>query len=124
VLGNQSERRARADEFEPRLIAGYLKYGKLELFHRGQDLGCPIAMTSDASDLANDPHLNEVGFFAEFEHPVIGKYKDIADPAYFTETPGVMRSSAPLLGQHTTEVLSKLGLGETELSQLHADGVI
>ncbi len=118
------ERRAHADEFEPRLIAGYMKYGKAELFHRGQAMGVPIAMTSDARDLANDPHLNEVGFFAEFEHPVIGKFKDIGAPVNFTATPGVMRSSAPLLGQHTTEVLSRLGLGEAEFSRLHADSVI
>lgn len=118
------ERRAHADEFEPRLIAGYMKYGKAELFHRGQAMGVPIAMTSDARDLANDPHLNEVGFFAEFEHPVIGKFKDIGAPVNFTATPGVMRSSAPLLGQHTTEVLSRLGLGEAEFSRLHANGVI
>ena len=124
VLQNQFERRARADELEPRLIAGYMRYGKAELFHRGQELGCPIGMTSDARDLATDPHLNEVGFFAEFEHPVIGRYKDIAAPVYFTETPGVMRSSAPLLGQHTAEVLSRLGFDEAELSALHADGVI
>jgi len=124
VLQNQFERRARADEFEPRLIAGYMKYGKAELFHKGQALGCPIGMTSDARDLAEDPHLNEVGFFAEFEHPVIGKFKDIAAPVYFTETPGVMRSAAPLLGQHTAEILHSVGLGEAELSFLRTDGII
>lgn len=124
AIKDRFERRAHADELEPRLIAGYMKHGKAELFHRGQALGCPIAMTSDAHDLATDPHLNEVGFFAEFDHPVIGKYKDVAAPVYFTESPGVMRSSAPLLGQHTAEVLDRLGLSEAELSRLHADGVI
>ncbi len=124
VLDNQFERRARADELEPRLIAGYMKYGKSALFHRGQELGCPIGMTSDARDLAEDPHLIEVGYFAEFEHPVIGKYKDIAAPVYLNETPGAMRSSAPLLGQHTAEILHSVGLGEAELSFLRADGVI
>ncbi len=58
------------------------------------------------------------------EHPVIGKYKDIAAPVYFTETPGVMRSSAPLLGQHTAEVLGRLGIDDAGFSHLHADGVI
>jgi len=124
VLQNQSERRARAGELEPRLIAGYMKHGKKDLFHKGQSLGCPIGMTSDAYDLATDEHLNEVGFFAEFEHPVIGKYKDIAAPVYFTETPGVMRSSSPLLGQHTAEVLSRLGISDAGFSRLHADDVI
>lgn len=124
VLQNQFERRARADELEPRLVAGYMKYGKAELFHKGQALGCPIGMTSDARDLADDPHLNEVGFFAGFEHPVIGKFKDIAAPVYLTETPGVMHSAAPLLGQHTAEILHSVGLGEAELSFLRAEGVI
>src|SRR5216683_8300252 len=124
VLDNQFERRARADELEPRLIAGYMKYGKAELFHKGQALGCPIGMTSDARDLATDEHLNEIGFFAEFAHPVIGLYKDIAAPVYMTGTPGVMRSAAPLLGQHTDEVLSRLGISQAELSTLSADGII
>ena len=124
VLENSFERRARADEFEPRLVAGYMKYGKAELFHKGQALGCPVGMTSDARDLATDAHLNEVGFFAEFAHPVIGSYKDIAAPIYMTETPGVMRSAAPLLGQHTSEALSRLGLGAADLSRLSADGII
>src|SRR5229473_6373062 len=124
VLQSQSERRARADELEPRLIAGYMKHGKKDLFHKGQALGCPVAMTSDARDLVNDPHLNEVGFFAEFDHPVIGKFKEIAAPIYFTATPGVMRSAAPLLGQHTAEVLHSLGIGEADLSFLRADGVV
>ncbi len=124
VLENTFERRARADELEPRLVAGYMKYGKSELFHKGQSLGCPIGMTSDARDLATDAHLNEIGFFAEFAHPVIGSYKDIAAPVYMTETPGVMRSAAPLLGEHTNEVLARLGLGEAELATLRADSVI
>ena len=124
VLDNTFERRAHADEFEPRLVAGYMKYGKSELFHKGQSLGCPIGMTSDARDLATDAHLNEVGFFAEFAHPVIGTYKDIAAPVYLTETPGRMRSAAPLLGQHTDEVLTRLGLSEAELAALRESGVI
>ncbi|HEU0002797.1 MAG TPA: CoA transferase [Ktedonobacteraceae bacterium] len=124
VLENTFERRSRADEFEPRLVAGYMKYGKSELFHKGQTLGCPIGMTSDARDLATDAHLNEIGFFGEFAHPVIGPYKDIAAPVYMTATPGVMRSAAPLLGQHTSEVLSRLNLSEAELATLSADGII
>lgn len=101
-----------------------MKYGKAELFHKGQALGCPVGMTSDARDLATDAHLNEVGFFAEFAHPVIGSYKDIAAPIFMTETPGVMRSAAPLLGQHTNEALSRLGLSAADLSRLSADGII
>jgi benzylsuccinate CoA-transferase BbsE subunit len=124
ALENTFERRARADEFEPRLIAGYMKYGKAELFHKGQSLGCPIGMTSDARDLATDPHLNEVGFFAEFQHPVIGTYKDIAAPVYMTQTPGNRHDAAPTLGQHTDESLRRYGVSESELAALHADGTI
>src|SRR5579863_4273568 len=101
-----------------------MKYGKAELFHKGQSLGCPVGMTSDARDLATDAHLNEIGFFADFAHPVIGAYKDIAAPVYMTETPGRMRSAAPLLGQHTGEVLARLGVDGAELARLSADGVI
>ncbi|MGL1834909.1 hypothetical protein ACKVEX_15040 [Rhodocyclaceae bacterium SMB388] len=42
----------------------------------------------------------------------------------FQETPGVVRSPAPMLGQHTREILEQHGLSETEIGLLVAEGAI
>jgi len=48
-----------------------------------------------------------------------------APPVRLSETPGAVRSPAPLLGQHTEQVLrERLGLGDQDIARLRRDGVI
>lgn len=58
------------------------------------------------------------------QHPVAGFYKHIAPVARFATTPLRLRRHAPLIGQHTDEVLTELGYGGAELDDLRATGAI
>jgi CoA:oxalate CoA-transferase len=59
------------------------------------------------------------------DHPLAGKYKVPNFPVVFSKTPGEVTSAAPLLGQHTREVLvDKLGKTEEELDSLEKQGAI
>ena len=54
-----------------------------------------------------------------------GKVKIVGVPVKLSETPGSVREPAPLLGQHTDEVLrTYLGMGEAEIAALRQAGVI
>ncbi len=61
----------------------------------------------------------------ELEHPVAGRQTVPNSPLRFSATPVELRRPAPLLGQHTEEVLSGiLGLTEGEMEGLRDGGVI
>jgi formyl-CoA transferase len=65
-----------------------------------------------------DPHLAERGLFVDLPHPTLGSVRAIGSPLHFSETPPVMRRAAPLLGEHTREVLADAGIPAAEIDAL------
>jgi crotonobetainyl-CoA:carnitine CoA-transferase CaiB-like acyl-CoA transferase len=58
-------------------------------------------------------------------HPRAGKVRMVGAPVRLSETPGSVRTPAPLLGEHTDAVLRELlGLDATEIDTLRDRGVI
>ncbi len=71
-----------------------------------------------------DPHLLERGFVKAAEHDVLGPVRLLGWPARLANSE-VPIEAAPLLGQHTNDVLShELGVSESELSALREKDVI
>ena len=60
----------------------------------------------------------------ELEHPVMGTVRQLAPAARMSRTPPRARVAAPLLGQHSREVLAWLGWAEPDIRALEEDGVI
>ncbi len=60
----------------------------------------------------------------EVDHPAAGRIKVLAFPPKLSGTPGGVRHPAPLLGQHTEEILKEMGKGEGEIRRLRAEGVV
>ena len=58
------------------------------------------------ADLFTDPHLSEVGFFQNLEHPTEGAITLMAPPVRFSRSPTAIYRQPPSLGEHTTEVLA------------------
>jgi crotonobetainyl-CoA:carnitine CoA-transferase CaiB-like acyl-CoA transferase len=50
--------------------------------------------------------------------------KALGHPVKFSETPGEMKRPAPLLGQHTREVLGGLGYSAAEIDALVKEGAV
>ena len=84
----------------------------------------PAAPLYATADLLANPHLAERGYFVEVEHPVAGKLKYAGPPCWPEETPWKIRRPAPLLGEHTDEILRGLDYGTEEIVKLRACGVI
>ncbi len=72
-----------------------------------------------------DPHLQERQAFAEVEHPRVGAEWVYGMPWLLSDTPGSVRTPAPLLGQHNDYILHELlGVPADELECLRAAEVV
>jgi formyl-CoA transferase len=63
----------------------------------------------DYRQVFEDPHTHARAMMVEMEHPVEGTVRGLGIPFKLSETPGQIRRAAPLLGEHTEEILSELG---------------
>jgi crotonobetainyl-CoA:carnitine CoA-transferase CaiB-like acyl-CoA transferase len=71
-----------------------------------------------------DPQVQARRMVIEVEHPKIGRMKAMGHPVKSTGEIASVRMPAPLLGQHTAEVLDELGLSRAEIDTLFASNVV
>lgn len=76
------------------------------------------------NEALNDPHNRARGMVVKVPHTVFGEVEQVGIAPKFSETPGQVRSTAPLPGQHTDEVLRALGRSDEEIAALRAKGAI
>jgi crotonobetainyl-CoA:carnitine CoA-transferase CaiB-like acyl-CoA transferase len=86
--------------------------------------GVPVGPVNRIGDMLADPQVKARDMVVETEHPKAGRVKGIGHPIKFTDTPGEMKRPAPLLGQHTREVLGGLGYSDAEIDALARDGAV
>ena len=73
--------------------------------------GVPAGPIQDYGQvLTEDPHVKARGMIAELDHPVEGRIPVLASPLRLTATPPSIRRPPPLLGEHTDEVLGRVGV--------------
>ena len=76
-------------------------------------------------EVAESEHLQARGFWAEVEHPEFEQPIRLPGAPYqLSESPWAIRRRAPLLGEHTAEVLSEVGVGASEMARLRRSGVV
>jgi crotonobetainyl-CoA:carnitine CoA-transferase CaiB-like acyl-CoA transferase len=71
-----------------------------------------------------DPHNLAREMVVEVDHPTLGKIKQLGIGTKLSETPGKVRSTAPIAGQHTDDVLKSIGYDEATVASLRERGVI
>ncbi len=98
--------------------------GTAEWCERFEKEDVPHAPIYALDALCGDPQLAANGTVVESEHPTAGRMRQTRPAPRFEKTPAQIASPAPVLGQHTDEVLGELGLGADETAALRADGVV
>lgn len=91
-----------------------------------QRQGVPAGVVQDARDLiVDDPQLRHRSHWVRLDHPEIGNTLYNAPPFRFSTIPAFPGRHAPLLGEHTREILRDLaGLTTQEIDTLAAEGVL
>jgi len=75
-------------------------------------------------EVPQDPHAQAIGLFPTVAHPDIGEYQTVNIPMRFATADVKPQGPAPLLGQHTKDVLSNHGLSEQDIQSLLDSGTI
>ena len=89
-----------------------------------EEVDIPAGPVNSPEDLLNCPHLTAVKMFPEVDHPTEGRMRHIKVPVSFSKTPGGLYEHAKVLGENTEQILSDLGLSDTDISDLYKSGAI
>jgi crotonobetainyl-CoA:carnitine CoA-transferase CaiB-like acyl-CoA transferase len=121
-------RQRKANEDELDAIVGGWTSGRSPVEAAGllQAAGVAAAPVADGRDLVDgDEHLRARGFYVSLDHPAAGPTLHEGVAVRLAATPGGVLRPAPLLGEHTAEVLTELlGMSEPEIDELVAAGVL
>ncbi|MBZ8134802.1 CaiB/BaiF CoA-transferase family protein [Afifella sp. IM 167] len=79
----------------------------------------PFGTVNDVEDILDDDHFRTREMIVDVEHPGCAAPLQIAGNAIrMTETPGGVRSRAPMLGEHTDDILAGIGCSPEEIAAL------
>ena len=88
-----------------------------------EDIWCAPVQTFGEAE--RDPQIAENQMIVEWEHPTAGKVRTTGIPFRLTETPGGVFRPAPMLGQHTREILGDVaGYSTNDVEELLESGVV
>jgi crotonobetainyl-CoA:carnitine CoA-transferase CaiB-like acyl-CoA transferase len=89
-----------------------------------EEAGVPCGPVNDMLQALADPQTIAREMVVEVEHSTLGSVKTIGLPIKFSQTPGKVRSGAPLYGEHTSAILGAYGFDADEIAALHKEGAI
>ena len=80
--------------------------------------GVPCGPINDYAEAFADPQIRARGMIVEVDHPTLGRLRTLGSPIKMSETPPVDSRRAPLLGEHTHEVMREAGYSDREIAEL------
>ncbi len=112
------------ERFDAIFIPWLFEHTKREIWAAAQAQNVLCAPLYTIEDLFTDPVFRERGFFVEAERPHLGRITMPGRPFLMSETPWILRRPAPLLGEHTDEVLREVGYTAARVQELRQAGAI
>ena len=97
---------------------------KFEVMDVCNPLDIPVGPILSMKEIAEDDGLYATGTMVKVDHPERGEYLSVGCPIKFSDMDVAVERS-PLLGEHTTEILSQvLGYSEDEIKEIEASGAV
>jgi crotonobetainyl-CoA:carnitine CoA-transferase CaiB-like acyl-CoA transferase len=123
-FANNGERMRNLPALQAVLTPLFKRRNSADWLQRLEKVGVPAGPVLDIGQMHADPQTLARDMIVETTHPTAGPVKAIGLPIKFSETPGGVHRAAPLLGQHTREVLRDHGFSNAEIDQMAAQGAI
>ena len=120
-FGKVSDRIKHADDLEEMLEQVLAERESSYWIAKMEQAGIPGGPINSYDQALNDPHVLARDMVLEVEHPKAGRTKALGMPAKMSLTPGQIRMPAPVLGEHTEQVLrGVLALTDQQIAELKA----
>ena len=123
-FATNAERIARYDEFQAYVDSRLGKAPTAEWVERFEAASIAAGPVYEFHEVFEDPQVRHLGLVTEIDQPGLGPVHALAFPARASLTPASLRRPAPLLGQHTAEVLREIGYAEDDIRRLEAAGAV
>jgi crotonobetainyl-CoA:carnitine CoA-transferase CaiB-like acyl-CoA transferase len=118
------DRMAHLKELEAALSPYFKRRRSAELLAAFEQAGVPAGPVYDVLQMQADPQVQARQMVVEVEHSRLGPVKTLGLPVKFSDTPGGVRTGAPIYGQHTRDVLEQHGFATAEIEALAAEGAV
>lgn len=107
------------------ILNGYLRHETSAVWlERMERAGLPAGPVLDILEMQADPQALAREMIVELDHPTAGRVKTLGHPIKFSETPASLRRAAPVLGQHSREVLQEVGYDVGDIEAMVASGAV
>ena len=88
------------------------------------EVGVPCSLVNDYQQVFDDPHVRAREVLAEVEHPRMGRQRTVRNPVRFDRDGPDITRPAPLLGEHSVEILRELGYDAQRIEALTTSGIV
>lgn len=106
---DSSQYRTDNEDLAQILIQDFIKqFDRDDFVEQAQTRGIAVSPLNSFEDFVTNRHMRERNWFRSVTHPVVGKYEIPGAPAILSETPWVEPKGAPLLGEHTEEIIKEI----------------
>lgn len=95
-----------------------------EWLERLERAGVPAGPVLSINEMLENPQVNAREMVVKVEHARLGAVKTLGAPVKFSATPARVARAAPVLGQHTREILKEYGYDDATIEQLGTEGVV
>lgn len=122
----REDRKANEDAVDAAIAAAVRERTAEDVMTDLQAVGVPAGVVQNAQDMLDrDEHMKARGYYVYLDHPETGRSAYDGPAMRLSETPGVLRAPAPLLGEHTMDVCERIiGLSADEIADLYAEGIL
>jgi len=121
---DNATRMAHLKDLEETLAPYFKPHSSADLLARFEAVGVPAGPVYDVLQMQADPQVRARDMVTKVQHKREGEVETIGLPVKFSDTPGKVRSGAPLYGQHSREVLMEAGFDHDELASLINEGAL
>ncbi|WP_353151176.1 CoA transferase [Pollutimonas bauzanensis] len=122
-FSNLDARNRHIDELQQMVARIFTERTTQEWLHLLEQADIPCMPLHTLDSIFDDPHLQAVDLFQWEDHPTEGRVRRVGVPTTWSESQPEPGRSAPLLGEHSEEILREAGYSQEEIMALIDQGV-